>query len=128
MSNTNNLVFLKGRLTRDVELKDVGSTQVAVFSLAVNRSFKKRDGTWAEETAFVNCEAWDSGAKTLQSDFKKGDGLAIEGELKQDSWEKDGKKMSQLKVRVNHFGRHVFPAKKVTVTSDSDESGCPLDD
>lgn len=102
-----NVVILKGNVTRDPEIKVISngskSTTLATFTLAVSRTYSKTDGTKVEDTTFVACEAWDTGAETLGKYVKKGDPLLINGTLKTDSWEKDGEKRSRLVVRLNNF-------------------------
>ena len=59
MAGSVNKVFLMGNLTRDIELKHTPSDQsVATIGLAVNRTYKSREGEKREETTFVDCEAW----------------------------------------------------------------------
>lgn len=103
-----NIVVLKGNLTRDPEIKVLNingkSVTVCNFTVAVSRKFKKANGDVEQDTTFVSCEAWDSGAETLGKYVAKGDPIALEGTLKTESWEdKEGKKISRLKVRVNNF-------------------------
>jgi single-strand DNA-binding protein len=104
-----NIVMLRGNLARDPDLRSVGSgdrqTSVVNFTLATDREFTKADGTQDKITSFIQCEAWDTGAETIASSFRKGDLVMVEGSLRNDSWEKDGVKHSTLKVRVNNFGR-----------------------
>ena len=99
----NNCVFT-GRLTRAPELKQTSSgTDVVNFGIAVNRPYKKADGSRSQETAFLECEAWDTGAKAINQYFKKGDLISIVAEVKQDNWESNGEKRSRLKFRVSRF-------------------------
>ncbi len=103
-----NNVILMGRLAQDPETRfiDTQKGQVAVtnFTIAVSRHFKKASGEKGEETSFIQCEAWDSGAETIQKYFSKGNPILLEGVLKQDRWEQqDGTKRSQIKVRVSSF-------------------------
>lgn len=104
-----NLVCIKGNLTRDPEVKvlDLNGKKVSVanFTVAVSRFFKKANGERDKDTTFIACEAWDSGAENLGKYFVKGDPILIEGSIKVDNWEKDGQKMSRMKVRVNNFDR-----------------------
>ena len=104
-----NVVVLKGNLTRDPEVRKITAsgreTQVTNFTVAVNRHFKRADGTKDKETTYVDCEAWDTGANTLGQYFHKGDPILVHGALKLDTWETDGQKRSKLKVRVNNFER-----------------------
>lgn len=100
-----NVVVLKGNLTRDPEIREVGQkgSKVVNFSIAINRYFKKSNGDKGNETTYLDCEAWDSGAETIERLFSKGDPILINGSLKQDTWEQDGQKRSKLKVRVSGF-------------------------
>ena len=103
-----NIVHLSGAFTKDPELKEISTgektTKVVNFVLASSRRFKKKDGSSDEETTFVNCEAWDSGAETIAKWFNKGDQIIINGSLKNERWEdKEGNKRSRDKVRVSNF-------------------------
>jgi len=103
-----NIVHISGALTKTPELKKIPSgektTTVVNFVIASSRRFKKKDGTSDEETTFVNCEAWDSGAETIVKWFDKGDNIIIHGSLKNERWDdKDGNKRSREKVRVSNF-------------------------
>lgn len=115
----NNLV-LKGRLGQDPKLIPVGESKKVVFSMAVSRSFKKKDGEWGDEVTWVPCEAWDSGAERIHQQFSKGDPILIEGSLKEDQWEKDGEKRSKLFVRIRKFYRLKFDDNK---SDNSDTQG-----
>lgn len=99
-----NQVILKGNLTRDPEVRPVGNTNVVNFSLAVDNSYKKPNSTdWVKNTVYVDCEAWDSGATAIGQQATKGSTMLVTGTLNQETWEKDGKKQSKLKIRVNSF-------------------------
>lgn len=101
-----NVVVLKGNLTRDPELKYIANgTAVTNFTIAVNRHFKRQDGSKDKETTYVDCEVWDSAAEHLAEYCSKGDPILVQGALKLDQWETDGQKRSRLKVRVNNFDR-----------------------
>jgi single-strand DNA-binding protein len=117
-----NVVILRGNLARDPELRTVGDKQVSVvnFTVAVSREFTKANGTSDKITSFIQCEAWDSGAETIASTFKKGDLVMVEGSLRNDSWEKDGVKHNTLKVRVNNFGK-IAKTKRSEKTEKTDE-------
>lgn len=104
-----NKTILKGNLARDPEIKEVPTggrtTKVANFTVATTRHFKKADGTRASDTTFIPCEAWDTGAESIEKLLKKGDPVLLEGSLKVENWEKDGKKHSRMKVRVITFDK-----------------------
>ena len=94
-----NRVILMGNLTRDVELRYTGS-QLAVtdIGLAVNDKRKNQQGEWVEEVTFVDITLWGRTAEIAAEYLTKGSPVLIEGRLKLDSWEKDGKKNYKLKV------------------------------
>jgi single-strand DNA-binding protein len=111
-----NLVILRGNLTRDPEIRTVGSgdkqTSVVNFTVAVSKEFSRANGNKDKITSFISCEAWDSGAEIIASSFKKGDLVLVEGTLRNDAWEKDGVKHNTLKVRVNNFSKITKVSKK----------------
>lgn len=89
-----NQVVLLGNLTREPELKVTpGGLQVCSFGLAVN---EKRDGK--EETLFLDVAMFARQAEIAAEYLTKGAPVLISGKLKLETWEKDGKKFSKLKV------------------------------
>lgn len=93
-----NRVVLLGNLTRDPELRYIGSGMaVSDIGLAVNDRVKRND-QWVEETTFVDVTLWGRTAEVANEYLNKGSSVLIEGRLKMDSWEKDGQKRTKLKV------------------------------
>lgn len=82
-----NFVILKGRLTREPEIRftQTNNTKVAAFSLAVNRKFKNAEGKY--EADFFNCTAFGNSAEFIQKYFKKGQEALIEGRIQNRSWD-----------------------------------------
>lgn len=94
-----NKVILVGNLTRDPELRYIPSgTAVTEIGLAINDRRKGPDGNWIEETTFVDVTLWSRTAEIASEYLSKGSNVLIEGRLKLDTWEKDGKKNSKLRV------------------------------
>ena len=94
-----NRVILLGNLTRDPELRYIPSGMaVTDIRLAVNDRRKSPSGEWIEETTFVDVTLWGRQAEVASEYLTKGAPLLVEGRLKLDSWEKEGKKMSKLRV------------------------------
>jgi len=101
-----NKVLLMGNLTRDVELKSIGSGQtVGRISIAVNRRYTMQSGEKREEVTFVDCEAWGKTAENMAKFFTKGRPVFIEGRLKLDQWQdkESGKNRSTLRVVIESF-------------------------
>lgn len=104
MANLNK-VFLMGNLTRDPQLSYLPSqTAVVEFGLAMNRVFRKQDGTEGRESCFVDCQMFGKRAEVINKYLKKGDPIFLEGRLKYDQWNaQDGSKRSKLRVFVENF-------------------------
>ncbi|EGG72641.1 single-stranded DNA-binding protein, partial [Staphylococcus epidermidis] len=76
-----NLTILTGRITKDLELKQAGQTQVTNFSMAVDNPSKKDD------TSFFDIVAFGKTAQLLNDYCGKGSKVLIEGNLKQDRFQ-----------------------------------------
>ena len=98
MKDINN-VFLVARITKDAELREFNGFSVANFSVAVNRSVKRNE-QWQDEASFFDCSLGGRLAESLISYLVKGQQVAINGELVQDRWEKDGIRQSRVKIQV----------------------------
>lgn len=95
-----NIVILKGRLTKDVEVRSTGSgLAVASFAVAVDRRFKDANGN--KQTDFINCVAWRQQASFLGQYFHKGSPILITGELQTRSFEDNGQKRFVSEVIVD---------------------------
>lgn len=98
--------ILMGNLTRDPETRATTTGQsVTSFSLAVNRSYKNREGRMVDEVGYFECEAWGAMGETIAKWCHRGSGLLVSGALRQDTWEdkETGKKRSNIRVRVEDF-------------------------
>jgi single-strand DNA-binding protein len=81
-----NKVILVGNLGKDPELSTVGESQVAEFSLAVNRTFTSK-GEQVEETEWFMVKCWNKLAELVMQYLVKGRQVYVEGRLKTRSWE-----------------------------------------
>ncbi len=95
-----NKVIIIGRLTADPEIKQIGSAghSVCKFSIALSDKFGEK-----EHTNFFVCEAWSKQAELIGEWMKKGYKILVDGRLKQELWEKEGKKQSTVKIVVERF-------------------------
>lgn len=109
-----NRVILMGNLTRDPEVRYTPSGKaVTEIGLAVNDRRKGPNGDWIDEVTFVDITLWDRQAEVAGEYLTKGSPVLIEGRLKLDTWEKDGKKNSKLRVigdRMQMVGGRSGPA------------------
>ena len=111
----NKVILTNGRLTKDVELKDANGLQIARFTVAINRQFKK------DEADFISCVAFGKRAETIAKFFEKGSPINIEGRLQTGSYEKDGVKHFTTDVIVDNF-EFIAGSKKVENKNDNNMS------
>ena len=105
-----NTVNIMGNLTRDPELKHTPSGKtVCSLSIANNRIYTK-NGEKVTEVSYFDVEVWGVVAENCAKYLKKGNGIIVEGRLKQDRWEKDGKTQSKVRITANNI--HFMPKKR----------------
>ena len=75
----------------------VGETTKLTVTIANNQSVKV-NGEWKNTAYFFDIEMWGKLADNLEPYLVKGKGLAVDGHLKVDRWEKDGQKKSRTYV------------------------------
>ena len=94
-----NKVVLIGRLTKDPDLRFAAGSGTAVtrLTLAVNRPFKK------DEADFINCIAFGEIANAICRKGEKDTAYHIEGNIRTNSYEKNGKKNYSTNVVVESF-------------------------
>ena len=109
-----NNVIITGRLTADVEIKEVGENKVVNFTVACNRSYKNKEGEY--DTDFISCVAWNGVADNMSEYLKKGDLVGVEGSLITSTYEKDGVKHYKTEVRADKIT--FLTPKKVEVVED----------
>lgn len=111
-----NQVTLLGRLTKDIEIKELGGTKVGQFSLAVKRSYKNKNGEY--ESDFFNCKVFNQRAETLQKYCGKGQQLLVEGSIQINNVETENGKRSFTEVNVNNF--YLLDKKETIETKTND--------
>lgn len=98
-----NKIILVGNIGSKPEIKTVGETKVASFSLATSDKYKDRNGNQVEDTEWHAIECWGNQAEIAEKWLEKGAKLYVEGKLKTEKWEKEGHKFQRHKVRVSSF-------------------------
>ena len=95
-----NKVFLGGRLTQEVEYKDLPSgTGVATLNVATNRFYKDKNGENREETQFHRVVVWGKLAEVCKNYLAKGREVFIEGRITYRSWQGvDGSKRVSTEI------------------------------
>lgn len=113
-----NRIDLIGRLTRDPELRKTETGHVrADFTIAVNRIGAKEEQQQAD---FIPCRVWGSQAENLTHFMGKGNQIAIEGNLRIDSYiDKDGNTKYTTYVLANRI--EYLSSKKGEIKEESQE-------
>lgn len=108
-----NRVCMTGRLTRDPEVRYIQSgTAVCDIGLAVGSTwFDKAANQRKEEVSFIDVTAFGRLAEVIGEYGSKGRQVAVEGRLKQETWDdkSTGQKRSKIKVIADSLvllGRH----------------------
>jgi single-strand DNA-binding protein len=82
-----NKVFLIGRLTQDIDLRQIASgTSVATINVATNRFYKDKTGGQQKETQFHRVIAWGRLAELSKNYLSKGSLVLIEGRITYRNW------------------------------------------
>lgn len=100
-----NKTFLMGRITKDPELQRTsGGTAYVKSTVAVNESYKDKEGKWKDKANFIDLVLWGPTAERFAERAKKGCRVNIEGRLQQSRWEtKTGEKRSRIEVKVDRI-------------------------
>ena len=101
----NNILILIGRITRNIELKNLSNDKCMTnINLAVNNN--------KDDTSFIDVKLFNNLAQTVSKYCKKGDLIGIQGMVKNNNWEdNEGKK---------HYD-YTFVANKVTFLHSSNK-------
>jgi len=91
-----NTIVAAGHLAADPELREVGSAKVCKIRLCIS-------GNIAKEPCFVDAELWNKQAEVANEYLKKGRAIILQGELRQSSWEKEGKTYNKMFISGSSF-------------------------
>ena len=94
-----NSITIKGRLTRDPELRVAGSDlKIVTFSVAVPRKYNR------EKVDFFDCKAFRKQAEVINTHFTKGKEILISGSMEQSKWtDKNGNTRVNWELVVDDF-------------------------
>ncbi|MDD4564795.1 MAG: single-stranded DNA-binding protein [Eubacteriales bacterium] len=113
-----NQIIIKGRLTRDPELKYAdtknGSKAVCSFDVAVDKKF-------GEGADFFRCQIWDKRAEFVERFFVKGQEILIQGSMESRKYQdKEGRDRTIWELKANQV--EFCGSKKDKPASRSDSS------
>ncbi len=94
-----NRIIITGRLTRDPELRTTPSGMSVVgLNIANNRKYKGKGDEVREDVLFIEVSAFGNQATACADNLRKGSQVLIDGRLKMDQWEKDGRKNTKIGI------------------------------
>ena len=94
-----NKVTLIGRLGKDPELTDVGSTKKCSFSIATSEHWNDKDGQKQEKTVWHNIVSWGKSAESCSQYLAKGSLVLVDGKIDSYQYEKDGEKKTFYSIK-----------------------------
>ena len=98
-----NKVFVIGRLCFDTEIKQVNEHTVLNNSLAVDESYKDKNGVKQEKAEFIRISAWNHSANIIHKYCRKGSQIYVEGSLQTRKWnDKEGNERFTTEVNVKN--------------------------
>ena len=98
-----NKIIIKGRLTRDPEMKTGASgVEFCKFTVAVDRKLSK-DKMKDKNADFFDCTAFGKTGAAIHAFIKKGREILVEGRMESSTSEKDGQKRTFWGVVVETF-------------------------
>lgn len=103
MGTLENSVQLIGRPGMDPEVKNVGNRKNVKFTLATNDYTYNENHELERTTSWHNIVAWGKTAEQAEKYIKKGKRIALEGRLKTNVYEKDGRKNYFTEITMNEF-------------------------
>ena len=104
MSSLQNSVQLIGRPGMDPEIKKLGNSKLAKFSISTDDFYRNEKNELIKETSWHNVVAWNKQADMVERWVRKGKMIALEGKLKSRSYEdKEGVKRYITEIVANEF-------------------------
>ena len=89
-----NKVQLIGRVGKDPEIKNLGASKVAKFSLAISEKYKGE-----ERTEWQNIVVWNKTAEYVEKYVSKGSLIYVEGKIQTKGWDdKNGNKRFSTEI------------------------------
>lgn len=101
-----NKVIIVGNLGADPEIRNIPTGRVANLSVATSESWKdKRSGERHERTEWHRVFTFNDGLiDIIEKYLSKGSKVYIEGKIKTETYEKDGKTQYSTKIEIPPFG------------------------
>ena len=101
-----------GRITRDAEIRTIASDkQVVNFSVAINESYKDKQGERKELTTYYNCSYWMN--SKIAEFLTKGTLVELSGRVSSNAWiDQSGELKSGLNFHTSKIKLHGSSPKR----------------
>ena len=97
-----NRVILIGRLTNDIEVKELSTgAKIGNFTIAVPRKYKDENGDSVVD--YFRCITWKGNAESMQKFTRKGSKISICGQLQNRCWDDNGNKKYYTEINVEEI-------------------------
>lgn len=97
-----NSAILIGRVGNNPQIRNVGDSKVATFSLATSENYKGKDGNWVESTEWHSIVVWNKLAEKAEKIVTSGAQLYVNGKIKTEKYtDKDGNEKFATKIVAN---------------------------
>lgn len=95
-----------GRVTKNAEINQLKNDRHVVnFSVAINDSYRTKDGEWKQQTTYYNCSYWIS--PNVAKILTKGTLVELSGRISSSAWiGKDGEIKSGLNFHTSQIKLH----------------------
>ena len=125
-NSTMNIISMVGRITRDPEKKVVKDTCVVDFSIAVNKKYKPKDG--GADADFFRVKVWGKAGEYVHEYLGKGRLISLQGRLETNTYEKDGKKVTDIFITADNVTGLDRAREDKPVAKKEAKPYCPFED
>ncbi len=117
-----NTVIMIGRLTREPDVRYIGSTQMAIarFTLAINRGKDRNGKDLGADFPAIVC--YGKQAELVEKYVNKGMLVSVEGHIKTGSYEKNGQKVYTTDIVADRIGFLEGKSNKLSKNTDEADS------
>ena len=121
--NDLNLIMLDGNLVRDPQLSVTQqNVSVCSFTIATNR-YHKEGNEYVNDVSYFDVTCWEKLAIACGDVLKKGRGVRVTGELRQNRWQgQDGSINSRIQIIASKIEFKPVRKKDAEETVDDNES------
>ena len=114
-----------GRMTSDPKTFEVGKTRKTVFSIAVNRYFRRKDAEKPEKrTTYIDCVAWGPVSERVAKFGKKGAKVTLSGNWETDLYKtKEGEEVKKNYLNVSHLSIFTAPDQQEVGAESAEDAG-----